>query len=96
LCRTEHLVGCLYVLEGACLGGQIIAKALRGRLPLTNGHGLSFFVGDGSRTGARWRLVLRWLEELMRRGAVGDEIVAAARETFCSLGSWVELTGASR
>ena len=96
LCRTEHLAGCLYVLEGACLGGQIIAKALRGRLPLTNDHGLAFFVGDGSGTGARWRLVLRWLEDLMRRGAVGDEIVAAARETFCSLDSWVELTGASR
>jgi heme oxygenase len=96
LCRTEHLAGCLYVLEGACLGGQIIAKALRGRLPLTNDHGLSFFVGDGSRTGARWRLVLGWLEDLVRRGALADEIVASARETFCSLGRWVELMGASR
>ncbi len=96
LCRTEHLAGCLYVLEGACLGGQIIAKALRGRLPLTNDLGLSFFVGDGSGTGARWRLVLGWLEDLVRRGALGDEIVASARETFCSLGRWVELIGASR
>jgi heme oxygenase len=96
LCRTEHLAGCLYVLEGACLGGQIIAKALRGRLSLANDHGLSFFVGDGSRTGARWRLVLGWLEDLVRRGALADEIVASARETFCSLGRWVELMGASR
>ena len=93
--RTEHLAGGLYVLEGACLGGQIIAKTLRGRLPLTNDHGLSFFVGDGSRTGARWRLVLGWLEDLVRRGALADEIIASARETFCSLGCWVELTGAS-
>ena len=90
LYRTEHLAGCLYVLEGACLGGQIIAKALRGRLPLTNDHGLSFFVGDGRRTGARWRLVLDWLEDLVRRGALADEIVASASETFCSLGCWVE------
>jgi heme oxygenase len=96
LSRTEHLAGCLYVLEGACLGGQIIAKVLRGRLPLTNDHGLSFFVGDGSRTGARWRLVLGWLEDLVRRGALADEIVEAARENFCSLGRWVELMGASR
>ena len=58
--------------------------------------GLSFFVGDGSGTGARWRLVLGWLEDLVRRGALGDEIVASARETFCSLGRWVELIGASR
>ena len=95
LSRTEHLAGCLYVLEGACLGGQIIAKALRARLPLTVDHGLAFFVGDGSGTGARWRLVLNWLEDLVRRGALADEIIASARETFCSLGRWVELTGAS-
>lgn len=96
LSRTEHLAGCLYVLEGACLGGQIIAKALRGRLPLTNDHGLSFFVGDGIMTGPRWRLVLGWLDDLVRRGALADEIVASARETFCSLGRCVELTGASK
>ncbi len=96
LCRTEHLAGCLYVVEGACLGGQIIAKALRGRLALTNDHGLSFFVGDGSKTGARWRLVLDWLDDLVRRGAHADEIVASATETFRSLGRWVELMGASR
>jgi heme oxygenase len=96
LCRTEHLAGCLYVLEGACLGGQIIAKALRGRLPLTTDHGLSFFVGDGNKTAMRWQLVLDWLEGLVRGGALADEIIASARETFCSLGRWVELTGASR
>ena len=85
--RTEHLAGCLYVLEGACLGGQIIAKALRGRLPLTNDHGLSFFVGDGSRTGARWRLVLGWLEDLVRRGALADEIVASRARPFARSGA---------
>jgi heme oxygenase len=69
----------------------MIAKALRGRLLLTDDHGLTFFVGDGSGTGARWRLVLDWLEDLVRRGAVADEIVASARETFCSLGCWVEM-----
>ena len=95
LSRTEHLAGSLYVLEGACLGGQIIANALRARLPLSDDHGLAFFVGDGSRTGARWRLVLGWLEDLVRQGALADEIIASARETFCSLGSWVELMGAS-
>jgi heme oxygenase (biliverdin-IX-beta and delta-forming) len=94
--RTEHLAGCLYVLEGACLGGQVIVNALRGRLPITSDRGLSFFVGDGSKTGARWQLVLAWLEDLVRRGALADEIVASACETFCSLGTWLELMGATR
>jgi heme oxygenase len=57
---------------------------------------LSFFVGDGTKTGERWQLVLAWLENLARSGACADEIVASARETFCSLRSWVELTGATR
>jgi heme oxygenase len=94
LLQTEHLAGCLYVLEGACLGGQILAKALRGRLPLTNDGGLSFFVGDGRNTGDRWKRVLAWIEDLGRGGAP-NEIITSARETFRSLGSWLELTGAT-
>jgi heme oxygenase len=95
LSRTEHLAGCLYVLEGACLGGQIIAKAVRDRLPVSNDRGLSFFVGDGSKTRERWQTVLTWLEELARSGADAHGIVASARETFSSLGFWMELTGAT-
>jgi heme oxygenase len=95
LLQTEHLAGCLYVLEGACLGGQILAKSLRGRLPLTNDRGLSFFVGDGRNTGERWKRMLAWLEDLVRGGSSADDIVATARETFLSLGSWLELTGAT-
>jgi len=33
---------------------------------------------------------------LGKRMTLADEIVASARETFCSLGCWVELMGASR
>ncbi len=96
LSQTEHLAGCLYVLEGACLGGQVIARALPDRLRVTGERGLSFFVGDGTKTGERWQLVLAWLEKLARSGASADEVVASARETFSSLRSWVELTGATR
>jgi heme oxygenase len=28
LCRREQLAGCLYVVEGACLGGQLVTRAL--------------------------------------------------------------------
>ena len=34
----EDLAGCLYVLEGACLGGQVIAPALRERLGRRQGQ----------------------------------------------------------
>src|SRR5947207_966676 len=46
----EELAGCLYVLEGACLGGRVIAPALRERLGVAQGSGASFFIGDAEGT----------------------------------------------
>ena len=94
-CR-EHLAGCLYVLEGACLGGQVVAKALRRQLELAKGSGASFFVGDADGTAARWRFVLTWLESLVRAGAPAEQIVASARATFLALARWLEQQRVSR
>ena len=81
----EDLAGCLYVLEGACLGGQVIAPALHRQLGVAKGSGASFFVGDAEATSARWMLVLAWLEGLVRAGARSEEIVASACATFLTL-----------
>ena len=86
----EELAGCLYVLEGACLGGQVIAPALRERLGVAKGSGASFFTGDAEGTSARWRLFLAWLEGLARAGSASAEIVASARATFMAFARWVE------
>ena len=88
-CR-EDLAGCLYVLEGARLGGQFIAPVLRERLGVAKSCGASFFIGDAEGTRARWSLFLAWLEGLVRGGAVPEEIVTAARATFLSFARWVE------
>jgi heme oxygenase len=88
-CAGE-LAGCLYVLEGACLGGQVIAPALRQQLGVAQGSGASFFIGDGEGTRARWSLFLGWLEDLVRAGAAPAEIVASARATFLAFARWVE------
>jgi heme oxygenase len=92
----EHLAGCLYVLEGACLGGQVVARALQRQLGVAKGSGASFFVGDADGTAARWLLVVTWLEGLVRVGDRTEQIVASARETFLTLARWLELQGASR
>jgi heme oxygenase len=96
LSRREHLAGCLYVLEGASLGGQVVAKVLKRRLDLAKGSGASFFVGDADGTGARWLQVLRWLEGLVHVGARTEQIVASACATFLTLGRWLEQRGVSR
>ena len=90
LSSRAQLAGCLYVVEGACLGGQYIAPVLRERLGLDESRGASFFVGDADGTRARWSLFLGWLEELVQGGAKTGEIVASARATFRALARWVE------
>jgi heme oxygenase len=87
---TEDVAGCLYVLEGACLGGQLIAPALRERLGIARGRGASFFVGDGDATRARWGVFLAWLQGLVSAGAQVDAIVASARATFLAFARWAE------
>ena len=89
LSRVEHLAGCLYVLEGASLGGQVIARALRRRLGVQRHSGAAFFTGAGEHTAARWRRVLTWLDEVARAGARSDEMVASAQATFAALARWI-------
>jgi heme oxygenase len=91
----EDLAGCLYVLEGACLGGQVIAPTLRQRLGVDKDSGASFFVGDAEATSARWILVLTWLDALVCAGARSEEVAASACATFLTLARWVEQQGAS-
>jgi len=92
----EQLAGCLYVLEGACLGGQVVSSALQRQLGVAEGSGASFFVGDADGTAARWLLVVTWLEGLASVGARTEQIVASACETFLTLARWVEQQGAPR
>jgi heme oxygenase len=55
LTNPAQLWGCLYVIEGATLGGQIIIKQLNAHLGLTAACGASFFDGYGAQTGSRWK-----------------------------------------
>ena len=87
----DELAGCLYVLEGACLGGQVIARALHRTLGVAKGSGASFFIGDAEGTPARWTLVLGWLEGLaMHTGARTEAIVTSACATFLAFARWLE------
>jgi heme oxygenase len=93
---SENLAGCLYVLEGASLGGQMIAPLLHRRLGITRESGAAFFVGDAEGTSTRWAVVLGWLDGLVDAGARSESIVASARACFLTLSCWVQQQGASR
>lgn len=88
---AAELAGCLYVVEGASLGGQIIARLIETRLGLRDAR--SFFIGEGAATAARWKTVLGWLEGASLASGAREAIVETARETFRTMGRWLDSKG---
>lgn len=89
LSTPAKLFGCLYVIEGATLGGQIITRHLRSSLGLTPESGAAFFSGYGERTGSRWKEFCTQLSTFAARLDNDHEIVANANATFESLHRWL-------
>jgi heme oxygenase len=89
-------VGCLYVLEGATLGGQVILRQARAELGIDAASGASFFAGYGPRNGAMWQAFLAFLGALHFDAHETNHAIAAACETFECLERWMcEPTGPS-
>lgn len=85
---SAEALGTLYVVEGATLGGAVIARRLRGEgFPPS---ALGFFTCYGSDVGARWRqwseVTTAWVGDDRRRS---DAVVDAARTVFAQLGGWL-------
>ena len=91
LATEAEALGCLYVVEGSTLGGQVITRQLLKSLGLTVENGVAFFNGSGAETGARWKAFGAWLEEAAARldHDQDDAIIAGANETFRTLGDWL-------
>ena len=85
---VEELAGCLYVLEGASLGGQVLSPLLHRRLGLAKGNGAAFFAGDEEWTLPRWSVIVAWLDGLPRMGASTAKIIGAATATFDAFARW--------
>lgn len=81
--------GCLYVLEGATLGSQIIKRLLVQHLKISADNGGAFFNAYGDRVGQMWDTFRRLLSQYAAAHATArDEIVVAAEETFLRLDAW--------
>jgi heme oxygenase (biliverdin-IX-beta and delta-forming) len=74
--------GCLYVLEGATLGGQLIARVVARALDLGPTTGASFFASYGARVGAMWQAFGRAATATCVTPSEIDEAVGAAAATF--------------
>ena len=89
LAHPSHIFGCLYVLEGATLGGQIVARHLQASLRLTADSGASYFSGYGVDTGPRWKAFCALLTAYAARADVHDDILAGAHATYATLSAWM-------
>jgi heme oxygenase len=82
-------IGCMYVLEGSTLGGQIISRHLKQSLDITPENGGAFFISYGAELGKRWKEFRESVLADERSLSETDEIIAAARDTFQSFHNWL-------
>lgn len=89
--KVAQRLGCLYVLEGATLGGVLVSRHVRENLGVNPDSGGRFFHGYGSSTAVMWN---DFRAGLLFFAAVApheqDLIVSAARATFETLQRWCE------
>jgi heme oxygenase (biliverdin-IX-beta and delta-forming) len=86
---VPQALGCLYVLEGSTLGGQLIARHVKKQLGLDVATGCSFFHGYGDKTGLMWREFCNAMNAYPENDA-GDRhaILETAIQTFIVFEEW--------
>ena len=83
-------LGCLYVLDGAALGGKVIARQVRKSLRDRVSDRAAFFTSGGADVAATWRHLMGVIEA--RTGHPDDrrEAVRGAEATFECLARWID------
>jgi heme oxygenase len=84
-----HALGCLYVLEGSTLGGQIVVRRIRNVLQIGGDAGLAFFRGYGARTGRMWQGFVERLNAYPASDAGAAQAAQSARDTFAAMQRWL-------
>jgi heme oxygenase len=85
---VARVLGSMYVLEGATLGGQFISRHVERTLGLTGGRGYSFFRAYGDRTASMWQSFRQTLLAFAPRLDT-DSMVESACETFDRFHNWL-------
>lgn len=85
----SRALGCLYVLEGARLGGRVLTRALGPHLGVDPANGLAFLGGGPVHAAESWRMLCERLEHwASAHPECEDDVVRAARETFSTMAEW--------
>jgi heme oxygenase len=81
--------GCLYALEIATLGGQILARHLNRALGVSPGAGCSFFNSYGDQAVRMWHDFGQQIKKYAATNEIEDGMTRAAIETFVRLEHWM-------
>jgi len=82
-------LGCMYVFEGASLGGRAMLPMIEKRLGLTAVHGAAFMASYGDDVDRMWRVFGQALEAGCDPPSSRARAVAGAVQTFEALGDWL-------
>lgn len=88
--RLPFALGCLYVLEGATLGGRVIHRELSARIPDAMQRASHYFRVYEPATGQSWRAFGAALTASAADERSQDLVVAGAAATFASLLVWLD------
>jgi heme oxygenase (biliverdin-IX-beta and delta-forming) len=86
------VLGCLYVLEGATLGGRIISQHTNATLGITPTTGGRFFEGYAGDTAKMWQALRQMLLHLAVDTHTENGMVASAVATFAGLRNWCDVS----
>jgi heme oxygenase len=87
--NTAAALGCVYVFEGATLGGRSMLPLVASNLGIDAGHGAAFLASYGAHVGSMWQGFRSAMEISCVEPAERARAVGAAIETFECLGSWL-------
>lgn len=86
-------LGCLYVLEGSTLGGQLISRELERRLGIDENSGAGFFRSYGANVGAMWTDFCASVRGCVHTPQEQAAVVDAANNTFEAFENWMRKVG---
>jgi heme oxygenase len=84
-----HALGVLYVIEGATLGSQLIARTIEKTLGLNEQAGCAFFNGYGREVGPMWKRFSAFVNQFSDDTVVEADAIEAATATFQSFATWL-------
>ena len=90
LTTQAEILGCLYVVEGATLGGRLITQHIQATLAITPTTGGGFFEGYAGDTGKMWQAMRHLLVSCALDTQTEDAMVANAIATFACLRGWCD------